>query len=85
MKIITSIRGVNSSFDEISYGVPQGSILGPILFMLLINDLPYASECFPILFGDDTTLQFSSINLQHLHSPANVELAKIAEWVKKIN
>ena len=81
-KQFTSIRGVNSSLEEISCGVPQGSILGPILFILLINDLPNASKFFTILFADDTTLQFSSINLQHLYSLANVELAKIAEWFK---
>ena len=45
-KQFTSIRGVNSSLEEISCGVPQGSILGPILFILLINDLPNASVVF---------------------------------------
>ena len=47
-KQFTSIRGVNSSLEEISCGVPQGSILGPILFLLLINELPNASKFFTI-------------------------------------
>ena len=55
-KQFTSIRGVDSSLKEISCGVPQGSILGPILFLILINDLPKASTFFTILFADDTAL-----------------------------
>ena len=49
-KQFTSIKGVNSSLKEISSGVPQGSILGPNLFLILINDLPKASKFFTILF-----------------------------------
>ena len=62
-KQFTSIRGADSSLKEISCGVPQGSILGPILFLILINDLPKASKFFTILFADDTTLQLSSKSL----------------------
>ena len=43
-KQFTSIRGVDSSLKEISGGVPQGWILGPILFLILINDLPKANK-----------------------------------------
>ena len=49
-KQFTSIRGVDSSLKEISCGVPQGSILGPILFLILINDITKASTFFTILF-----------------------------------
>ncbi len=45
-KQFTSIRGVDSSLKEISCSVPQGLILGPILFLILINDLPKASKFF---------------------------------------
>jgi hypothetical protein len=54
-KQFTSIRGVNSSMKDILCGVPQGSILGPLLFILLINDLPNASSFFKLLYADDTT------------------------------
>ena len=78
----TSIRGVNSSLKELSCGVPQGSILGPLLFILLINDLPYATNFFNILYADDTTLQMSSNDLCELFYHANIELTKLADWFK---
>ncbi len=49
--------GVQSSMLPISTGVPQGSILGPVLFILYINDFPNASRLFNfIMYADDTTL-----------------------------
>jgi hypothetical protein len=81
-KQYTSIRGVNSSLKELSCGVPQGSILGPILFILLINDLPYASDFFSLLYADDTTLTMSDADLIKLFKLANLELAKLADWFK---
>ena len=49
-------NGIRSSLNKIQCGVPQGSVLGPILFLLYIN-IPNISPVFkPILFADDTTL-----------------------------
>ena len=62
--------------------ITQGSILGPILFLILINDLPKASTIFTILFADDTTLQLSSKSLHDLYDLANFELSKIEDWFK---
>ena len=73
---------MNSSLNELKCGVPQGSVLGPILFLLLINDLPNATNLFSILFADDTTLQLSSSNIVSLYEQANVELDKLADWFK---
>ena len=81
-KQFTSIKGVNSSLKELLCGVPQGSILGPLLFILLINDLPNATDFFNILYADDTTLQKSSNDLKNLFNEANLELEKLSDWFK---
>jgi Reverse transcriptase (RNA-dependent DNA polymerase) len=50
------VNGYNSDLLEILIGVPQGSILGPLLFLLYVNDLPNCSELLSKLFADDTAL-----------------------------
>ena len=57
-------KAIKSNLTNIKCGVPQGSILGPILFWLYIHDLPNISSIFkPILFEDDTTLFFSDTSI----------------------
>ena len=76
-----------SDMLPITTGVPQGSILGPLLFIIYINDLPEASQIFKfIMYADDTTL-FSTIqsfntcdkNVEH---QINTELNKVCKWLK---
>ena len=56
-------QDTNSEIETVSCGVPQGSILGPLLFILYVNDLPNVSnKCVPILFADDTTILFEANN-----------------------
>ena len=56
-----STRGQSSSTDELTHGVPQGSVLAPLLFLVFINDLPTAtSDCDVDIFADDTTVSVSS-------------------------
>ena len=59
-----SLNGKTSDLKEIFHGVPQGSVLGPLLFIIYINDLPN-SLIFgtATLFADDTCILFSSISL----------------------
>ena len=70
-----------TDFLNIKCGVPQGSILGPLLFILYINDLKNASEFLdPIMFADDTNLFLSHKNIKTLFNNMNIELTKIRKW-----
>ena len=73
LKVIC-INDANSPMQEIKSGVPQGSVLGPILFLLYINDLSNALLCKPRLFADDTLLLYSSDNLNKLEALCNNEI-----------
>lgn len=75
-----TVHGNNSSIRTTNCGVPQGSVLGPLLFLLYINDLPNATSFFTSLFADDTALALSSSDLNVLFRVANRELSKAAEW-----
>ena len=82
-------RNTKSNIMQISTGVPQGSILGPLLFLIYINDFPSASSYFNfIMYADDTTL-YSNIDspnqndmIRLTETKINAELAKIDEWLK---
>ena len=74
------INGKNSTPLSMECGVPQGSVLGPLLFLIFINDLPNATNFFTLLFADDTTFQFSSKELDFLATTANCELEKASNW-----
>ena len=77
-----SINGTDSNRTKIICGVPQGSVLGPLLFLLFINDLPEATDFLTLLFADDTTFQVSGVNLDQLFEIANSELEKSSVWFK---
>ena len=76
-------NGNDSNHLSISCGVPQVSVLGPLLFLLHINDLPNASESLTFhLFADDTNIYCECKNLIDLELKLNHELSAVAEWMK---
>jgi len=82
-KQFVSINGISSSLLEILLGVPQGSILGPILFLIYINDLPSSSLLRSLLFADDTALLARGSNINDLADFVNTEFHKVVQYFRK--
>ncbi len=85
---VVDINGKFSSKKTINISVMQGSVLGPLLFLIFINDLPNASEILRLLlFADDTCALDTDQSLEVLIPRVNAELQKVANWfvVNKIS
>merc|ERR1711954_535611 len=68
-------NGVASDLEVITCGVPQGSVLGPLLFLIYVNDLPNISDKLKFfLFADDTNIYYDSDDLVELENTVNHEL-----------
>ena len=75
------VNGVLSNFKLIDTGVPQGSVLGPILYLIYVNELPHISDLFSTcLFADDTTLIFENNNKNDLITSCNTGIKIFYMW-----
>jgi len=76
------VNGEPSSWSEVLSGVPQGSVLGPLYFIIFINDMPEAVHNFIALFADDAKL-FSSISCFKDQEHLQEDLANLQNWADK--
>ena len=81
-KQFVSFNGKSSELLKNNCRVPQGSLLGPLLFLLYINDLPNISKILNFyLFADDTNIYYESNSLIELEMTVNKELHKLYLWL----
>ena len=72
----------HSDLFQVKWGVPQGSTLGPLLFLVYINNLVHCTSVTPFLFADDTCLSFIANCTTKLIDEVNTELNKVHQWMK---
>jgi hypothetical protein len=79
-----SDQTLTSNWSKIKHWVPQGSVLGPLLFLLYINDFPLAinKSPTPILFADDTSLVITDRNPDNIDAKLNINLQIVYKWIK---
>ena len=82
-KQYVSINGFQSNEVIMKYGVPQGSVLGPLLFLIYINDLNTVIRfCTTRLFADDTCLLIKNKSLKQMQKQLNLDLRNLCNWLK---
>ena len=79
-KQFVSLNKTRSKLENVTIGVPQGSSLGPLFFLIYINDLTNALESKPRLFADDTCLMISADNLPSVQNKIIAELQRLHIW-----
>ena len=82
-KQFVTIDGINSGEAIMQYGVPQGSVLGPLLFLIYINDLHLTIKfCTTRHFADDTNILIKNKSLKQLKKHLNLDLRNLCNWLK---
>ena len=82
-KQMVKFNNTISSKEKITCGVPQGSVLGPLLFLIYMNDIHKCSKILSfILFADDTNAFYSDTNVKALNQTLNNALIKVSKWLQ---
>ena len=77
------VNGVASDIGDVEVGVPQGSCLGPLLFLIYINDLPLAVQGSTVsMYADDTSLCHQALNMTQLNGDINNDLGRLDTWLQ---
>ena len=76
------VNGISSNFQNIRSGVPQGSCLGPQLFLFFINDMPLSFHDSEVtMYADDTSLVYASNSIDDITKSMNTELENLRKWL----
>ena len=78
---VCDVEGTISDPQDITCGVPQGSILGPLLFLIYINDMPAAVKCKLLLYADDSALLVSGSDVSEIEKTLGNELDSVSKWL----
>ena len=77
------VNGVSSNVNNINCGLPQGSCLAPLLFLIYINDLPFSLQNSQVtMYADDTTISYSSNNIDDINDYLNRDLNCLKQWLQ---
>ena len=80
-KFLVCINNIFSGAGALKYGVPEGSILGPLLFLLYVNDLPQSlSDVASFLYADDTCIFYQYEHVKKIEYVLNIEFSSLCQW-----